>query len=214
MYRKLYINNIENPYYQLTLKNLYKHKVNCYFKKLKIMSQFTTIFNISKEFFEELKKNENRKEIKLYNRAKSSYTFQNSFMAIEYVLKKNKSDETKEVLNKIFNPKEFLGDFDFENADFEEMMDFMESGNYFPYLNIEEVSEINKILSKISELEIKEKYNATELNENDIYPNEWTNVNNEGESNNLNHLIGDFLELKKIIMQSNKEKNYLLICSG
>ena len=94
------------------------------------------------------------------------------------------------------------------------MVAFMESGNYFPYLNIEELTEISKIISEITESEIKEKYNATELNENDIYPNEWTNENIEGESNNLNHLIEDFSELKKIIIQASKEENYLLICSG
>ena len=178
------------------------------------MSQTTTIYSISKELFVELKNSENRKEIKIHNRAKDFYTFQNSFMGIEFVLTKNKSETTKSVLNQIFNPTEYLGDFDFENQDFEEMMDFMESGNYFPYLNIEDLTEISKIISEITEAEIKEKYNATELNENNIYPNEWTNENIEGESNNLNHLIEDFSELKKIIIQASKEENYLLICSG
>lgn len=83
----------------------------------------------------------------------------------------------------------------------------------FHILNIEKVTEISKVLSEITESEIKEKYNATELNDNDIYPSEWTNENIKGESNSLNHLIEDFSELKKIIIQANNKENYLLICS-
>lgn len=178
------------------------------------MSQSTTIYSISKELFDELKNSENRKEIKIHNRVKDYYTFENSFMGIEFVLTKDKSEPTKNILNQIFNPTEYLGDFDFENPDFEEMMDFMGSGNYFPYLSNEKVTEISETISEINESELKDKYNAAELNENDIYPNVWTNGNIEGESNNLNHLIEDFSELKKIIIQASKEENYLLICSG
>ena len=121
-------------------------------------------------------------------------------MGIEFVLTKDKSELHKNILNQIFNPKDFLGDFDFENPDFDEMLDFMESGNYFPYLSIEKVTEIAKIISEINESEIKDKYNATELNDNDIYPKDWAEKNIAGESNNLNHLIDDFGELKKIII--------------
>jgi hypothetical protein len=177
------------------------------------MSQSTTIYSVSKELFSELKNSGNRREINVHNRTKDFYTFQNSFMGIEFLLTKDKSELHKKILNQIFNPKDYLGDFDFENPDFDEMMDFMESGNYFPYLSIEKVTEIAKIISEITESEIKNKYNATELNDNDIYPNEWTNENIEGESHNLNHLIEDFLELKKIIIQASKEEKYLLICS-
>ena len=178
------------------------------------MSQSTTIYSISKVLFDELKNSENRKEIKIYNRAKNYYTFQNTFMGIEFLLMKGKSEITKNILNQIFNPTEYLGDFDFENANFEEMMDFMDSGNYFPYLVEEKLIEISKILSEITESEIKNSYDATELNENDIYPKQWTNKIIEGESNNVQYLIEDFTELKKIIVEASKNENYLLICSS
>jgi hypothetical protein len=178
------------------------------------MCQSTTIYSISKKLFDELKNSKNRKEFIIHNRVKDYYTFQNSFIGIEFVLTKDKSEPTKNILKQIFNPTEYLGDFDFENPDIEEMIDFMESGNYFPFLSNKRVTEINEIISEINELELQDKYNATELNENGIYPNEWTNENIEGESNNLNHLIKDFSELKKIITQASIEENYLLICSG
>jgi Domain of unknown function (DUF1877) len=184
------------------------------------MSQSTTIYNISKELFAELKNTENRNEIKIFNRTENSYCFQNSFAAIEFVLLKNKSEKNQKILNEIFNPTEYLGDFDFDKVNFEnmdyveEMFDFMESGNYYPFLNYEKVSEISKIISEITESEINENYSATELNENDIYPSNWSDENISGESNNANHLIEDFIELRKIIIQANNEENYLLICSG
>jgi Domain of unknown function (DUF1877) len=178
------------------------------------MSQSTTIYSVSKEFFNELRNSENRKEIKIHNRTKDYYTFQNSFMGIEFVLMKDQSEINKNILNQIFNPIDYLGEFDFENPDLEEMMDFMESGNYVPYLSNERVAEINKILSEITESEMQSKYNPIELIQNDIYPNEWNNENVNGESNNLNHLIKEFSELQKIINQASKEENYLLICSG
>jgi hypothetical protein len=178
------------------------------------MSQSTTIYKITKELFEELKNSENRTDFKIHNRTKDYYTFQNSFTGIEFLINKNKSVKDIKILNQIFNPTEYLGDFDFENPDFDEMMDFMESGNYFPYISKEKLVEISKLLSEITESEIKDKYNASELNENDIYPSEWSEENSEGQSNNINHLIEDFLELKKIITQASKEEKYLLICSG
>ena len=178
------------------------------------MSQSTTIYSISKVIFDELKNSENRIEVKIHNRTKDYYTFQNTFKGIEFLLMKDKSEITKNILNQIFNPTEHLGNFDFENANFEQMFNFMNSGNYFPYLTKEKIIEINRIISDISESEMKNNYNATELNENDIFPNEWTNENREGESNNSQSLIEDFLELKKIIAKATKEENYLLICSG
>ncbi len=184
------------------------------------MSQSTTIYNISKELFAELKNTENRNEIKIFNRTENSYCFQNSFAAIEFVLLKNKSEKNQKILNEIFNPTEYLGNFDFDKVNFEnmdyveEMFEFMESGNYYQYINYKIVKEISEKISEIMESEINENYSATELNENDIYPSNWCDENIEGESNNVNHLIEDFIELKKIIIQANKEENYLLICSG
>lgn len=177
------------------------------------MSQSTTIYSISKRLFEELKKSENRREIEIHKKAKKYYTFQNSFLGIEFVITKNKSETDKKILSQIFNPSEYLGNFDFENSDLDEMMDFMESGNYFPYLNHEKLVVISKLLSEIEELEIKDKYDADELSENDIYPSKWAYENHNGQSCNLNHLIEDFSELKKIIVEASEEENYLLICT-
>ena len=178
------------------------------------MSQSTTIYSISKKLFEELKNSENRSELKIYNTTKNYHTFQNSFMGIEFVIKKNKTEQDKNILNQIFNPTEFLGDFDFENSDIEEMLDFMESGNYFPYLCSEKLIEIDKILTEITELDIRNNYNANELNENEIYPNLWNNESDKGESCDVNLLIEDFIKLKNIIKEARSTENYLLICSG
>ena len=57
---------------------------------------------------------------------------------------------------------------------------------------------IDKLLSEITELEFKDKCNAAELNENNIYPNIWTNQIFDAESNYFNHLTEDFFELKTI----------------
>ena len=53
-------------------------------------------------------------------------------------------------------------------------------------------------MSEITELEFKDKCNAAELNENNIYPNIWTNQIFDAESNYFNHLTEDFFELKTI----------------
>ena len=184
------------------------------------MSQSTTIYSVSKKTFTELQNSENRIEIDICSLAKNDYCFQNSFEGVKFVLLKNKSEKTIKTLNEIFNPTEYLGDFDFDKVNFEnmdyveEMFEFVESGNYYPYINNKLVTEISKIISEITESEINENYSATELNENDVYPSNWSDENIKGESNNVNHLIEDFIELKKIIIQANNEENYLLICSG
>ena len=53
-------------------------------------------------------------------------------------------------------------------------------------------------MSEITELEFKDKCNAAKLNENNIYPNIWTNQIFDAESNYFNHLTEDFFELKTI----------------
>ena len=184
------------------------------------MSQSTTIYSVSKKTFTELQNSENRIEIDICNLAENDYCFQNSFEGVKFVLLKNKSEKTIKTLNEIFNPTEYLGDFDFDKVNFEnmdyveEMFEFVESGNYYPYINNKIVKEISKIISEITESEINENYSATELNENDVYPSNWSDENIKCESNNVNHLIEDFIELKKIIIQANNEENYLLIYSG
>ena len=177
------------------------------------MSQSTTIYSISKDIFEDLKNSENRREFKIFTKAKEYYTFENSFCGIEFVLKKA-SPKNETVLMSIFNPVDYLGDFDFENSDVVDMMDFIESGNYVPYLTSEKIAGVNEIISNMTEIDIQNNYSAKDLNENEIYPSNWSDVNLKGKDNNLNFLIEDFIKLKKIISRANAEKNYLLICSG
>ena len=73
------------------------------------------------------------------------------------------------------------------------------------------ITKIGRLIKDFAEKDIHSRYNSKELNDNDIYPSNWHNVNSEDQAFNLRHLIEDFRELNKIFNQAIISKDYILV---
>lgn len=127
------------------------------------------------------------------------------------------SDEDTEILvNAIFYPDAFIGeepsdDIDFSNwnaAHFEALGDAIEEGLH--YQSPEIVAQIRDLLHGMDEVQVEDAYDAEELNENDIYPGEWTDDLKEGRHFNMLHLVNDFLVLKEFMDEAHKHDCYVV----
>jgi Domain of unknown function (DUF1877) len=114
----------------------------------------------------------------------------------------------------LFNPTQSLGGQDIEKLSPEEQMEFYENGGFIRYLDTTIISKLNKLLDTFSEADIQSKYDADELNDNEIYPEVWHNDNSPDQVYNQRHIIEDFTELKTIIKQSNQNNDYIFVFFG
>ncbi len=165
------------------------------------MSQSATLYRISKETFRQLENSGNKQKFDISS-AKSYVIFQGSFMGLEFILSKGQDASTSDLINEIFNPKLFLGGQDVESLSPEELMELGENGGIIQYLDTSTISRINNLFDKVSEGDIQTKYDATELNNNGIYPEVWHNDNSPEQAYNERQILEDFVELKAIIKQA------------
>lgn len=177
------------------------------------MSQSATLYRISENTFKQLDKTSNRQKLEI-DSAKSYSIFHGTFMGLEYILSKGQDNSITELVNEIFNPKKSLGEQEFENLSPEEQFEFYESGLLIPYLDTITISKLNDFLATISQADFSSKYDAIELNDNGIYPEVWQNDNSTDQAYNLQHILEDFQELKKIIKQANAENDYIVVFVG
>ncbi|PUZ23309.1 hypothetical protein DCC81_23270 [Chitinophaga parva] len=142
--------------------------------------------------------------------------FQGSADALLFLLDKILiSDEDTEILvNAIFYPDAFIGeaqDIDFSNwnaAHFEALGDAIEEGLHYQSPDV--VAQIRDLLHTLDEVQVEDAYDAEELNENDIYPGEWTDDLKEGKLYNMLHLVNDFLVLKELMEKAYKHDCYIV----
>jgi hypothetical protein len=175
------------------------------------MGQYAYIYRISKENFETLKNSTNRQDLRLSNLAIEYWEFQGSFMAIEFILSKNQSEEKKRILFEIFYPSDALGSEELENMEENDRYSFYESGKYIPYLDCLRAGEINNILQNITTEDLRKMYSSKELNKNGIYPSgSWHDDNAENKVFNLRQITEDVTEIKKIFKAATENQNYLL----
>jgi hypothetical protein len=177
------------------------------------MSQTATLYRISKNIFNQLNQIDKNQRFNLES-AKSYYDFQGSFLGLEYILYKNQNNSDTELLSEIFNPKKYLGEEKSITSTPEEYFELLENGLIIPYIDQSTITKLNDFLEKISITEIQSKYDAKELNKNGIYPEIWQNDNSINMAYNLNHILEDFQELKKIIQESAKENDYIVVYIG
>lgn len=145
---------------------------------------------------------------------KGYYTFQGSFLGLEYVLCKGKDSETIDMILEIFNPQQQLIGKDFDNFSVDERFDFYMNSRFASYLDKLEVSRIHELLDSFSESDITAVYNAQELNDKNIYPEVWHNGNSSEQAFNQRHIVEDFNQLKLLLAQANKDKDYIFISVG
>jgi Domain of unknown function (DUF1877) len=177
------------------------------------MSQSTTLYRVSQEYFKQLDKSGiNRKFNSEF--AKNYSIFQGSEMGLEFILLKGSSEVEKKLIKEIFNPQKELSEEVLKNSIPEKQFELYENGISIPYLEVDKISKINNLLEKFSETKIRELYNSKELNKNGIYPQVWHNDNSENLCFNERNLTKDFSALKSIIKEAENEKDYILVFSG
>ena len=178
------------------------------------MSQSATLYRISRDTFKRFAKSDNKQQFDIVSISKSYSTFQGSFVGLEYILSKGQDISTTEFINQIFNPKQSLGGQDIESLTPEEQFELHESENFIPYLDTATISNINDLLNKVSKTEIHSKYDAEELNQNEIYPSIWHTDNSPDQIFNERQILEDLAELKTIFKQANDDEDYILVFIG
>jgi Domain of unknown function (DUF1877) len=184
------------------------------------MGQSATLYRVSTESFKVIEESENKDRSNLitHKLRKDYSTFEDSFMAIEYILEKGESPSTKELISQIFIPQNSLGGYDFSGLSEKEilniLMNMKEEDASYSYLNPDTISKLNSFLNHISDAEIQSRYDADELNDNEIYPYEWHNDNSEDLAYNERHILKDVVQLKSIIATAQKENDYIFVFVG
>jgi hypothetical protein len=174
-------------------------------KPIPKMSQSATLYRISqKTFFEVQSAPEISFDVAL---AKDNETFDGSFLALEFILSKSFAAVTK-----LFNPTNHLGKKDFENLSIEEQFENYESGLTVSVISPDTVSEMNELLTQVSESTIR--YDSQELNDNDIYPQVWHDNNSHDQVYNKRHILEDLIKLKTILKKAEIENDYIFLFIG
>jgi hypothetical protein len=73
------------------------------------MSQSTTLYRVSQEYFKQLESSGLNRKFRI-DSAKSFSIFQGSEMGIEFILMKANNEIEKELIKEIFNPQKELGE--------------------------------------------------------------------------------------------------------
>lgn len=178
------------------------------------MGQSVTLYQVTKD--EYLTIADNPDDANLFELAKSSRTFDQSFEGLRFVLSKNRDAETTNLVQEIFYPVCFLGeDIDYSTLDFEQVPDdFNFDQTVFNYHDLPKVKLINQFLNTVSTTDFSNAFNPDELNANDIYPNIWNT--NEGEEYAFNeaHLLQEFINLKNTFSEAAQGDDYIFCAIG
>jgi hypothetical protein len=178
------------------------------------MSQSASLYEIFEDTFKKIFESKYNSDFDCASLAKSSSTFQGTFMALEFILSKEKNEESKVLISEIFNPSQKFWEDDFKKMTEEEQLEFYANGGFTFFLNENTVSKLAALIDEISELEVRNKYSSKELNENDIYPYVWSEGNSLSEAYNENHLVSDFINLKEFLIRASRNKSYVIVFVG
>jgi hypothetical protein len=179
------------------------------------MSQSATLYRVSQDSLMQLTSSVDKQPFDISAMAKGYSIFAGTFMGLAFILSKGQNAATAALVSEIFEPKRSLLRAWYDGLSPEEQMKFWENdGSLMPYLDAASVAAIHDILNNVSEADIKQRYDAQELNDNGIYPDVWHNDNSPDLAYNERHLVEDFKELKSIFNNAYHEKDYILVFVG
>ncbi|MES2648058.1 MAG: DUF1877 family protein [Bacteroidota bacterium] len=178
------------------------------------MSQSASFYSIADKDFKIIQQSEDS-ELDIAPYVTSYCTLDDSYMALEFTLVTNQTEDAIIILEEIFNPAASFGGSDFSGIDIDsidpiafETMIMNDASVY--YLSPETIDSIVVLLDQISTDDILSNYNATALNENDIYPGKWHNDESAGLLYNGSHLQKSYNELKSFFQIAADKKDYIL----
>lgn len=179
------------------------------------MSQSATLYRITQDKFKEVEM-ANGKKINPMRLSEEHSTYQSSFMALEFILSKEKDESTAKLISEIFDPVGCIGCEDMRNVNFENISEeqLWRMLDHVSFLLPEQVCQINNVLNTITDEQVDRSYNSQELNENGIYPSCWHDDNSENMGLNKRQVLEDFRELRTFFQRATESKNYILTYVG
>lgn len=171
------------------------------------MSQSATLYRIASTDFSKI--DNDPENFELFKVQKGHETFQGTHEGLRFVLSKNEGVKPTGVVNSIFGPAAFVGEEPYA-ADPEIYIDDEPVYYHHP----DKVKEIAAFLNAVSIEKLRAAFNPAELNDNGIYPWQWSAELLERHSFNLPHLTEDFSRLKELFAAAAKEEEYVLSFVG
>jgi hypothetical protein len=179
------------------------------------MGQSASLYQIANVDF--LKIADNTDNMNLYDLAKSSSSFDKSFEGLRFVLSKNRSTETKDLVQEIFYPVLFLGEeVDYSNFDLENIYDdFALEKVPLYYHDPLKVATIHQFLNSVNNSDFVSSFDPDELNTNDIYPgNVWNTKTGDDYAFNGAHILQEFINLKALFRNAVTDNDYVFCAIG
>ena len=174
------------------------------------MGQSASLYPVTAAEFELLKANSDLTE--LPDISERAETFEKSFEGLQFVLAKCFDGSDRSLVSEIFYPNEFLGEEpDYGTMDFD---NYEETEEPLYYLSPQKVQKINTLISGLTEAVFISRYDSAELNDNEVYPENWDDSEDSNRSCNSRHLAEQFAALQIIFSEAAAGKNYLLVYIG
>ncbi|PMD90214.1 hypothetical protein BWI97_24210 [Siphonobacter sp. BAB-5405] len=183
------------------------------------MGQSLSLYTLDTSNFEQLHASKGQDKAAMAE-AKFSLLLQKTFMGLEYVLLKGRSEDEKEILQWLFTPDQFITPYDFKNVDPESLSD-EETADYWdavermiPYLSPDQIKTIHQVLQTIPVDHIRQNFNAQELNEENIYPWAWADSDDPNVAYTARELSENLEGLKATFQQADEQQAYILCYIG
>ncbi|PWV56148.1 DUF1877 family protein [Chitinophaga sp. S165] len=173
------------------------------------MSQSITLYRVSQENFEAMKANPEGTVI--LDISKENIVFPQTFEGLKFILSKEQDEATVSLLEQIFYPETYVGkEIDLDELEMlSEDLDFESTAIY--YNDVNGVADMHTFLGSISLEQFHKLYNAKELNENDIYPNNvWIEEGEPDRAFTRKHLAEEFTDLKNFMAAAKADNDYVL----
>jgi len=178
------------------------------------MSQSATLYLISNERFELLEDNPDKTKIPTLSYGNE--TFEQTYEGLSFLLQKVFKGEDRALINEIFEPSEFIGegldDDLYESHTIDDIEKFEENAIY--YLDPEQISRINVLLTNLNITTVLNMYNPAEFNNNGVYPEVWHNDESKGLAFNKVHLKENLETLTHFFKTAAAADDYVLIFVG
>jgi hypothetical protein len=170
------------------------------------MSQSASLYPITPSEFEVLKQETDLDQ--LPDMSSRAEVFEQNFEGLNFLLAKFFEGNDTALIGEIFSPTEFLGkEIDYTTIDFD--VDFDEIEQPLFYIAPAKVTAINTLLATVNDDKFASRYNADELNANDIYPAVWHNDESDDKAFNKRHLEEGLRYLKELFKEAAANGNYI-----
>lgn len=143
--------------------------------------------------------------------SKENIVFPQTFEGLKFVLSKEQDEATANLLEQLFYPETFIG----KEIDLDEMemltedLDLESTAIY--YNDIAGVADMHAFLDSISVEQFHQLYDARELNEHDVYPNNvWIEDGEAHTAFTRKHLAKEFADLKTFMAAAKADNDYVL----